>query len=69
MLLTTVTTEVVGFDRLKDEYEHCPDFSKIYHIVLQGLPSQYSDFTVHNGFLFKGEKLFVPQTSLREFLI
>ena len=69
MLLTTVTTEVVGFDRLKDEYEHWPDFSEIYQAVLQGPSSQYSDFAVHDGLLFKGEKLCIPQTSLREFLI
>ena len=64
MLLTTITTKVVGFDQLKDEYEHCPDFSEIYQAVLQGPSSQYSDFIVHDGFLFKGEKLCVLQTFL-----
>ena len=69
MLLTTITTEVVRFDQLKDEYEQCPNFSEIYQVVLQGPLSQYSDFAVHDGFLFKVEKLCIPQTSLREFLI
>ena len=68
LLLTIVSTKVVGFDRLKDEYKHCLNFSNIYQAVHQGPSSQYSDYAIHDGFLFKGKKLCIPRTSLRDFL-
>ena len=69
MLLTSVSTEVIGFERLKEEYEHCPDFKKTYQSICQGPSSQFPDFTIHDGFLFKGNKLCIPRTSTRDFLV
>ncbi len=69
MLLTSVSTEVIGFERLKEEYEHCPDFKETYQSIRQGPSSQFSDFTIHDGFLFKGNKLCIPRTSTRDFLV
>jgi len=33
MTLLTMSTEVIGFERLKEEYDSCPDFEKIYHVT------------------------------------
>jgi len=60
MLLTSVSTKVVGFDRLKEEYPKCPDFSDIYQSLQQGPSSVYSDYILLDGFLFKGNQLCVP---------
>ena len=30
MALVTMSTEVIGFERLREEYDLCPDFGKIY---------------------------------------
>ena len=69
MLLTSVSTEVVGFDRLKDEYPTCPDFGNIYRSLQQGPSSMHSDYTLLDGYLFKRNQLCIPKTSVREFLI
>ena len=69
MLLNCVNTEVVGFDKLKEQYESCPDFGKIYEKIKQGPSSLDSDYTLRDGYLFKENKLCIPRTSLREFLI
>ena len=29
MTLVTMSTEVIGFERLREEYDSCPDFRKI----------------------------------------
>ena len=33
LLLNLVSTEVVGLERLKEEYEICPDFSEVYRAL------------------------------------
>jgi len=30
MTLVTMSTEVIGFERLREKYDSCPDFGKIY---------------------------------------
>ena len=69
MFLISVSTQVVGFDRLKEEYPKCPDFSEIYQSLQQGPSSVHSDYTLLDGFLFKGNRLCIPRISVREFLI
>ena len=69
MFLNVVSTEVVGFERLKDEYAACPDFSEIYQALSQGPSSDHSDYTLLDGYLFRENKLCVPKTFLRDFLV
>ena len=33
MTLVTMSTEVIGFERLREEYDSCPDFEKICHVT------------------------------------
>ena len=61
-LLTTMHTSVSGFASFADLYESDPFFGRIFREVQQGLQS---DFTLQDGFLFKGLRLCVPECSLR----
>ena len=69
LLLNSVSTEVIGFEKLKDEYETCPDFSIIFQALNQGPSSDHSEYTLLDGYWFKENKLCVPKTSLRDFII
>ena len=69
LLVNAVSTEVIGFERLKDEYATCPDFSEIFQALREGPSSDHSDYTLLDGYLFRENKLCIPQTFLRDFLI
>ena len=64
-----VSIEVIGFERLRDEYATCPNFSKIYQALSQGPSSDHSDYTLLDGYLFRENKLCIPKTSLKDFLV
>ena len=63
--LITMNTEVIGFKRLREKYDSCPDFEKIY-VTLQDDPvrEMYS-FILQDCYLFIFRKLCIPRTSLR----
>ena len=67
-LLTTLRTEVVGFDCLKELYENDEDFGDIWgkcqqtHIAVNSM-------SIQDGFLFQGNQLCIPKSSLREQII
>ena len=58
--LHPMSAHVIGFDRLKDEYSACLDFSIIYDEISNGSRLKYVDFLVENGYLFKMTKLCTP---------
>ncbi|GJT13555.1 putative nucleotidyltransferase, ribonuclease H, partial [Tanacetum coccineum] len=61
-LLVTMQVDVPGLDVIRDMVTVDPYFS----VVLQGVQAwEKSDFFLHDGFLFKGNQLCIPDSSLR----
>ncbi|GFY91156.1 hypothetical protein Acr_07g0013520 [Actinidia rufa] len=68
-LLSLLDARVVGFERLKEDYESCLDFRDSY-LALSSNPSiSLDDYIIREGFLFRATKLCIPRTSMRDFLV
>ena len=64
-----MSVKVTGFERLKDNYESCPDFGELY-TSLSNIPRPIlDDYTLQYGYLFKANKLCIPRSSVRDFLV
>nr|GMD14355.1 retrotransposable element [Ipomoea batatas] len=59
--------EIIGFEVLKEQYAEDEDFNLIWKQAFQNIPVQ--DYHISNGYLFKGNRLCIPRTSLRGKLI
>ena len=68
-ILIKTSTTVNSFERLKIEYESCPDFHEIYAKLKDETTREVDGFVLHDGYLFIGRKLCIPRISLREFLV
>ena len=67
-VLQSMQNPVIAFERLKDEYPQCPNFGIIYKESLDNPSPTQGDFLIRERYLFKGAKLCIPRTSLRDFL-
>jgi len=68
-ILTVLSNLVVGFEKLKVEYKSCPDFQEIFTLLKSGATCEIYDFLLQDGYLFPFHKLFIPRTSVREYLV
>ncbi|KAE8661446.1 hypothetical protein F3Y22_tig00113725pilonHSYRG00321 [Hibiscus syriacus] len=66
LLLTTMSTKVAGFETFTDMYAADPSFGRIFQEVTEG---HRHDFVLHNGYLFHGLQLCIPDCSLRQQII
>ncbi|XP_010490329.1 PREDICTED: uncharacterized protein LOC104768095 [Camelina sativa] len=66
-LLATLTQEVVRFEFMKELYENDVEFMELWAKFNKKHPS--TDFHIREGYLFKGDRLCIPCSSLREKLI
>lgn len=60
-------TEVIGFESLKELYAGDEDFGNIWSKCQQGL--SYEGMHIHEGYLFRGNQLCIPRSSLREQIV
>lgn len=67
LLISVLATEVTAFSHLPDLYEGDVDFSDVWFKCTNYL--EVGDFHIVDRYLFKGEHLSVPHTSLREALL
>lgn len=68
-LMQSMSVTVTGFERMKDEYSTCPDFGALYTSMVEGTTQNHTGYTLQDGFLFKGCRLCIPRTSMRDFLV
>nr|GEX11144.1 RNA-directed DNA polymerase [Tanacetum cinerariifolium] len=61
-LLVTITNEVVGFDSIKELYASDEDFGNIWMEI--ETKQHRGEFILLDGYLFKGNHLCIPKTSL-----
>ena len=69
LLLTTLAIEVTTFQELKTQYKLDPDFGSIYNVLCTQPHKSHDHISLTDGYLFKGTKLCLPKTSIREFVI
>ena len=65
-LLAVLGARVIGFEMIKDLYPEDSDFKDIYASCLEGSQGMFS---INQGFLFKGNRLCIPKTNLRQLLV
>ena len=68
-ILTAPSSEVTGFERIKNDYDSCPDFGEVYRVLSDGLIREKDDYFLLDGYLFRANQLCIPRTSVRDFLI
>ena len=65
-LLSTLDVKLLGFEYIKDLYAMDSDFGDLFKNCTMGACGK---FFLHDGFLFRENKLCVPYSSLRELLV
>ena len=65
-MFSVMSTEMIGFEKIKDTYKSCPNFENIFTVLRDGLTHEVDDFLLQNGCMFCSRKLCIPRTSLRE---
>ncbi|XP_075109265.1 uncharacterized protein LOC142181047 [Nicotiana tabacum] len=65
-LISTLTSKLIGFDHIKNLYVNDSDFDVAFSACLNG---PFEKYNLKDGFLFKENKLCVPNCSLREVFV
>jgi hypothetical protein len=72
LILQEFRVKTLGFDSLKDMYRDDSDFKDAYeaceNLVLRDR-SQWIEYLIQDGLLFKGNQLCIPKSSMRENLL
>ena len=64
-----MSVKVIGFERLKDDYESCLDFGELYTSLSNAPRPILDDYTLQDGYMIKASKLCIPWSSVRDFLV
>jgi hypothetical protein len=72
LLMQEFRVKTLGFDNLKEIYRDDPDFKEAYEAsenpVLRD-KSQWNEYMIQDGLLFRGNQLCIPKFSMRENLL
>ncbi|XP_022865693.1 uncharacterized protein LOC111385528 [Olea europaea var. sylvestris] len=68
-LLSIMSIKVIGFERFKKDYEACLDFKDIFLDLQRGQSGTTYSFRLEEGYLFRVNKLCLPRTSVRNFIV
>jgi hypothetical protein len=72
LLMKEFKVKTLGFDNLKDMYKDDPDFKEAYEASENPFlrdRSQWDEYMIQDGLLFRGNQLCVPKCSMRENLL
>jgi hypothetical protein len=72
LLLQEFRVKTLGFGDLRDMYRDDPDFKEAYEVAenpILGDRSQWTEYMIQEGLLFKGNQLCIPKCSMRENLL
>ena len=69
LVVSSLHAQIPGFDRIKDDYDSCPNFHLLFHEFINKPFTLSNNFFVKNGYLYKGKTLCIPRSSMRFFLI
>ena len=72
LLLQEFRVKTLGFDNLKDMYRDDPDFKEAYEAFENPIlrdRSQWTEYKIQDGLLFRGNQLCIPKCSMRENLL
>ncbi|KAI4313094.1 hypothetical protein MLD38_037866 [Melastoma candidum] len=65
-LISTLDAKFLGFEHIKELYLHDHDFKEVFSECEKG---SFDKFYRHEGYLFRENKLCIPQGSMRELLV
>jgi hypothetical protein len=69
LLLQEFRVKTLGFDDLRDMYKDDPDFKEAYEAAENPIlrdRTQWEEYMIQEGLLFKGNQLCIPKCSMRE---
>jgi hypothetical protein len=72
LILQEFQVKTLGFDHLKEMYHSDPDFGEAYEACANPVlrdRSQWAEYLIQDGLLFKGCQLCIPRCSMRENLL
>jgi hypothetical protein len=69
MFLFMMIVQVTSFDRLKEEYESCPEFKETYIALRDGHLLIINGYYLQERYLFQDNKFCISQTLVHYFLI
>ena len=69
LLLSVLSTQIMGFEELKNQYGSDPYFRKIIAELCSSSQADCLPYRLQEDYLFKGNQLCIPEGSLREQII
>lgn len=69
MVTNSISSHVEGFDAIRQQYVSCTDLGPMYSDLTHYPPTPHDGYALHDGCLFKGNRLCIPTSDLRDLLV